>query len=357
MFYIRADANGIIGAGHIMRCLAVAVELRKNLEEVVFIVADQYGQGIVESYGFKTLCLNSQWDNLEMELGIILPLVKENHVRGILVDSYYVTKNYLAKLHQCTRVAYIDDVDAFIYPVDLLVNYNIYAEKMGYFKRYNDAGLDTEFLLGCSYVPLREEFYGIQINGKSDYNTILQENDKKRKVLITSGGSGLYNITGILLDRLKEKDWFNNTIFYVILGKFNQYRQELKEKWPVYTNVFLYENVTCISKYMSICDIAVTAGGSTVYELCACGLPPVMYTVADNQLGIANELASLGLVPWCGDARENIDKCIKKIVYYMEKLLWDDKLLKKTSIELQKLVDSCGAARIAKELLQRFLYK
>ena len=126
MFYIRADANEIIGAGHIMRCIAVAAELRKNLEEVVFIVADQYGHGIVESYGFKTLCLNSQWDNLEMELGIILPLVKENHVKGILVDSYYVTENYLAELHQCTRVAYIDDVDAFIYPVDLVVNYNIY---------------------------------------------------------------------------------------------------------------------------------------------------------------------------------------------------------------------------------------
>lgn len=355
MFYIRADANEVIGTGHIMRCLAVAVEMRKNYEEVVFIVADKYGQEIVESYGFKTLCLDSHWDNLEYELGIVLPLVKEKHVRGILADSYYVTENYLSSLNQCTRLAYIDDVDAFIYPVDLLVNYNIYAEKIDYCRRYMDAGLDTEFLLGCGYVPLREEFNSIQVKEKFSYSTAMPEDNKQRKILITSGGSGLCNVTGILLDKLKEKYWFSNTIFHVILGRFNQYRQELQEKWAGYTNVFLYENVTCISKYMSMCDIAVTAGGSTVYELCACGLPSVMYTVADNQLGIASAFDSLGIVPWCGDARKNKDTCIEKIIYYIERLLWDDKLLKKKSMKLQKLIDGCGATRIARELLQRFL--
>lgn len=351
MFYIRADANEVIGAGHIMRCIAVAVELRKSLEEVVFIVADQYGQEIVESYGFKTLCLDSQWDNLEMELGIILPLVKENHVRGILVDSYYVTENYLAKLHQCTRVAYIDDVDAFIYPVDLLVNYNIYAEKMGYFKRYNDAGLDTEFLLGCSYVPLRDEFCNIEFKSISRICKQEKTDNKKIKILVTSGGADVCNITGHLLEKLKDIDWFNKTEFHVILGRFNQYKQEIYEKWINCPNVYLHENVKDMSEYMSICDAAVTAGGSTIYELCACGLPSVMYTVADNQLGIAHEFDSRGLVPWCGDARYNIDICIENIIRNLQTLIKDYKFLKKKSEKLQILVDGHGSERIAEKLL------
>ncbi len=355
MFYIRADANEVIGTGHIMRCLAVAVELRKNLEEVVFIVADQYGQGIVESYGFKTLCLHSQWDNLEMELGIILPLVKENHVRGILVDSYYVTENYLAKLHQCTRLIYIDDVNAFIYPVDLLVNYNIYAEKIDYFKRYMDAELDTGFLLGCSYVPLRYEFCNIKSKSISRIYQQEKTGDKNIKILVTSGGADVCNITGSLLEKLKDMDWFSKTEFHVILGRFHQHKRELYEKWIKCPNVCLHENIKYMSEYMSMCDVAVTAGGSTVYELCACGLPSVIYTIADNQLGIAREFDARGLVPWCGDARYNTDVCIEHIIYNLENLLRDYEFLKKKSIELQMLVDGYGAARIAEKILQYFI--
>lgn len=351
MFYIRADANGIIGAGHIMRCIAVAVELRKSLEEVVFIVADQYGQRIVESYGFKTLCLHSKWDNLEMELGIILPLVKEKHVRGILVDSYYVTEYYLSNLHKYTRLAYMDDIDAFIYPVDLLVNYNIYAEKIDYFKRYNDAGLGTEFLLGCSYVPLREEFCNIESKSISKIFKQEKAGNKNIKILVTSGGADICNITGSLLEKLKDKGWFNKTDFHVILGRFHQYKREIYEKWIDCPNVYLHENVKYMSEYMSMCDVAVTAGGSTVYELCACGLPSVMYTVADNQLSIAHEFDSRGLVSWCGDARYNIDICIENIIYSLQTLIKDYELLKRKSEKLQILVDGHGSERIAKKLL------
>ncbi len=226
MVYIRADANEIIGTGHVMRCLAIAKELRKKSEDVIFFVADEYGEKIVTESGFQVVCLHSQWDNMESELETILQFVNGTHVKAFLIDSYYVTKNYLDKLHQYVRLVYIDDVDAFLYPVDIVINYNIYAKKINYDDRYRLEGLNTEFLLGCDYVPLRTEFLNVCRKGHNDLNgQIKKESDskwgaKQKKILITSGGTDNYNIAGKLLERLKEKNWFQNAEFHVILGSF-----------------------------------------------------------------------------------------------------------------------------------------
>lgn len=53
MIYIRADANEIIGTGHVMRCLSIAEESRRRGEEVTFIAADNNSKKAVEIKGFK----------------------------------------------------------------------------------------------------------------------------------------------------------------------------------------------------------------------------------------------------------------------------------------------------------------
>ena len=42
---IRVDANEIVATGHVMRCLAIAEELRKIGQELLFISADDF-QGL-----------------------------------------------------------------------------------------------------------------------------------------------------------------------------------------------------------------------------------------------------------------------------------------------------------------------
>ncbi|MCR5796546.1 MAG: hypothetical protein K6G63_01315 [Eubacterium sp.] len=42
---------------------------------------------------------------------------------------------------------------------------------------------------------------------------------------------------------------------------------------------------------MQKCDIAISAAGSTLYELCACGVPTITYTTADNQIKAEKFLA------------------------------------------------------------------
>lgn len=357
MVYIRADANEVIGTGHVMRCLSIAKELRRKSEDVIFLIADERTEQIITEFGFQTVCLHSQWNDMESELETILQLLGNAHAKTLLVDSYYVTQDYLKELRRHVRLVYIDDLNAFLYPVDMLINYNVYAEKMDYKNCYQMAGLNTEFFLGCEYVPLRTEFRNVcrkkcsVQNGQVGGGVDNLRNFGPKKILITSGGTDNRNVAGRLLNKLREQDWFEKTEYYVILGRFHPYESVLKEQWSGYGNVFLYKNVSNISQYMTMCDAAVTAGGSTVYELCACGLPAIIYTLADNQFEIARAFDALGLMPWCGDIREDICSCIEYIIKRLEMMLFKEEMLTAKGMELQLLVDGYGAERIAEKLV------
>ena len=68
MIYIRADANEYIGTGHIMRCLSIARAFVRRGEKVTFITADHRGDGLIQQNGFSSICLDSDWTNMNGEL-------------------------------------------------------------------------------------------------------------------------------------------------------------------------------------------------------------------------------------------------------------------------------------------------
>lgn len=335
-YYIRADANEEIGTGHVMRCLSIAEAFRHRGEEVTFIIADERSRSMIEEHGFSVICLDSVWNDLEKEISSLVQAIKVQGISSLLIDSYFVTEAYLKEIGRHAKIAYIDDLNQFLYPVDLLVNYNIYAGELEYEKRYREAGLDTKFLLGCRYVPLREEFSRVD----------RKINETVSRVLITSGGTDPYDAVGGILENLSEKPWFDVTEFHVILGRFNKNREKLEERWGNCKNVVLLRNVKNMAEHMTQCDMAVTAGGVTTYELCATGIPSVMYTLADNQLDIANTVSRLGIMPWVGDIREDRQQCLKAIGEQTEQLRNSLSMRRKLSEKMREMVDGKGCERL-----------
>lgn len=343
MIYVRTDGNGEIGTGHVMRCLSIAEEYRRQGGKTIFLMADDRAGDLIEKNGFSYICLNSVWNDLEQELDVMVGIIEEKRIPLLLVDSYFVTEKYLLTLRKYTKIAYMDDLDQFIYPVDLLINYNVYAEQLDYPRRYRDAGLATKFALGCSYAPLREEFRGRE-------RSISQ---RVRKVLITTGGTDIYDVTGHLLEHLGRQPWFPELEFEVIVGRFNSHFGELTAKWERCDNIHFHYNVTDMADYMMACDVAVTAGGSTVYELMACGVPAVVYTLADNQFDIARTVSEMNLIPWVGDVRKGIKECCRSIVYVINDYIEDFERRKLVSMRMQELVDGFGSKRLVDLMQER----
>ncbi len=338
--FIRADANEKIGTGHVMRCLSIAEECRRRGEEVIFIIADDCPRSMVEQHGFSAICLDSVWNDMETEISSLIKVIKDETISVLLIDSYFVTEFYLKEIGRHTKVVYIDDLNQFIYPVDMLVNSNVYAKALGYEERYRKAGLDTKFILGCEYVPLRTEF--------SYSNRKIKESVSE--ILITSGGTDPYDVIGGILESFAEELWFDTMVYHVILGCYNKNKRKLEERWKDFPNVILLYGVKDMAGQMDQCDIAITAGGTTTYELCASGIPSIIYTLADNQLGVAREMSRLGVIPWAGDIRSNRQGCLQMIKIYVEKFRESLKIRQNVSTKMQRLVDGSGCMRFVDSL-------
>lgn len=337
MLFIRADANSKIGTGHIMRCLAIAKAAKKVGIDTTFISADQEAENLVKLNGFDYICLNSSWNQLDREIVQLKSIIQTLKINLLLIDSYYATESYLHRIGKCTAIIYMDDMNQLVYPVDILINYNIYADKIKY-ARYNLE--KTKLLLGCNFVPLREEFQG--------------KNHKTKEivtdVLITTGGSDAYNVSGNLIQYLNKNNQYHSVRLHVAVGSFNIYTRELDILTEQYHNVVLHRNVTRMSELMMACDLAVSAGGSTLYELCACGIPTISFAFADNQLEGAHEFHKQDLIYYAGDVRSDLAYSLENIETGLDSLMNDRELREKLSYNMRMIVDGYGTDRIIKSI-------
>ena len=338
MIAIRVDGNSEIATGHIMRCLAVANGLKASGMKCIFIVADDNSESLLSSSGFKIINLHSVWNDLDGEISKITAVIEEHKIDRLIVDTYYVTEKYLSALEEVCRVIYIDDLNAFRYPVSVLINYNLYALEIPYSKIY--AGTDTRLLIGPKYAPLRSEFQNIKPH--------FRENVKK--ILITAGGVDTYNAAGEILRKVVNDDFFDGIEFHVVAGRLNGHIGELETISKKYPNVIMHKSVERMSELMCDCDIAVTAGGSTMYELCACGLPSICFSWADNQIPGVSVFTKKGLMIGAGDIRDDADGCVSKIVEGLKVYCVDYEMRVRCGEKMKWLVDGEGVGRICEIL-------
>jgi len=326
MLYIRTDGNADIGTGHVMRCLSIAKANEKNGIDCTFIVADDRMKPWIEEQGFSVVCLDSLWNDLDVETDKMVRLIKDCGIERLLIDSYFVTFDYLSRLHRLTYITYIDDLDDFIYPCSELINYNIYAEKLDYPARYPN----TRLLLGPKYAPLREEFRGL--SRRINRNMV-------EHVLLTVGGADPLNIATQIVERVKQDSGVSNMHYHIVAGRFMAQISRLSTLAKKYEGVTIHQHVEKMSVLMRDCDVAISAGGTTLYEICACGVPTVILSIADNQR-MAVSAFSDSYMLGCGDFRDGEDKCLKKVTTNLLQLVGDYDLRRSLSEKCFDLVSN-----------------
>ena len=339
--YFRTDGNEIIATGHVMRCLSIADAFKELKHEVTFIVSDNLCHEMIYQRGYDIVTISGKWNDLEYELDELEQVISVNDVQILIIDSYYVTSQYLQRIGCLTKTVYIDDLNAFLYPVDVIINYSLYADKLDYRNRYPD----TELLLGCDYVPLRSQFTNI------DTKVIHKQ---VKSILVTSGGTDCGNMVLSLLRKMNSDIVFKNIDIHVVVGVFNSNFIELYTLEKQSDNVTLHHNVKDMVTLMKGADVAISAGGSTLYELGACGVPTITYFFADNQISNVREFEARGLMDCAGDAKEAPERCAQSLYKLVVKLVPSYVKRKKLSEELMQLIDGNGAMRIARRLQSVF---
>jgi UDP-2,4-diacetamido-2,4,6-trideoxy-beta-L-altropyranose hydrolase len=343
----RTDGGEKIGIGHIMRCLTLAKEFRSRGCNVTFISRLDKGIELIKSSGFecqKIICQKSGYfysgkEEFVDEVEKIAELIKRIKVNIIVIDTYNVNKVYFCELKNkigTGKICYIDDWNKFKHNADIIINGNITGPLYNYDKIYTN---DELLLIGTEYCILREEFRNIP--KRKIKKDVLE-------VMVTSGGADSSNMCRKIAKILLEN--YNNIVVNVIIGVAFEDKGELYSLANEYENINLYENASNIAYLMQRSDVAVSAGGSTLYELCACGIPTLAYITADNQEALVDKMSKDGYVinmGWFGSFPDEV--FIQKTEYVFNN--YDFRI--NISRKMQSLIDGKGAVRIVDVLLQK----
>ncbi len=381
LIYIRTDGNLNIAAGHLVRCLSIAQNCLKLGISVCFLLSDEKSQNLLEGFLTEDLKDNpalslriletAQYDDLERELPEVLNLLRraaapsqsctpsKMRLPVYLLDSYFVTENYLKQIGTVAKVAYIDDLQLFDYPADLVINYDVISDSAlpTYQVAYQKAG---KTLLGAAYTPLRSQFEG----------KVISINEHVSNILVTTGGSDPYHFCTEFIQSYAEKFSKNTSwpipTLHVVIGRLSKDKERLNCLAQEHAFLKLYENITDMATLMSTCDLAVSAAGTTLYEVCALGVPTISFTMADNQLTSAKAFEESGAIPCSGDIRTGKEQVLQQILTFIQHMSEgaDSSSPKQPSgtsgasyqnrlhahKTMRNLIDEKGALRIADEL-------
>lgn len=344
LFLVHGSKN--IGMGHIMRTLSLASELQSRGIQISYFSKYEQGLKVIRQHGFRTVKMPARepsgWDfqygdpdELQSDLSFIKTEVGGGTPDVIVVDSYNVTDYFFRELKKMTDcLVYIDDLNKFPYPVDLLVNGTVPAEKLGYVRAYPE----ERMLLGTQYNLVRKEFV---YSGRLSVKAVAEE------ILITTGSADPQYITGNLLELLHTSVLFERLKVHVVIGagfRREHVRQLSRINKP---NILLYQDMENLSGLMRRCDMAISSGGSTLYELAASGVPTLTYSYAENQKLQTELLEEAGAVRNLGSWQDIKGKTLLKIFEGMVK----DREHRRTMAEnARRLVDGRGSQRITDEI-------
>lgn len=334
---IRADGNEKLGMGHLMRCISIARAMRVEGATCVFFVAQQAAGAFLREQGFLCEVLDTDYLQMETELPMLERLAVQYGIQLWLVDSYQATQPYFRALQKWCPVYYLDDCGRFL-AADGVINYNIYGEKLDYVK---ECPPGMEFLLGAVYAPVKEEFV----------RTPYLIRKEVQRILITMGGSDALNIGGDLCEALLER--LDNVEIHIICGRFNPHLKKLRELQSCCDRVRILVDVPDMWNKIANADIAISAAGSTMYELSAMGVPTVCCYYVENQRLIAEEFARQTGMCNAGDYSLEPQRVRNKIVDAVCTLESSYEERKRLATSMKQVTDGLGAQRLAERLIKK----
>jgi len=325
---VRVDAYRSLGTGHFLRSLALAQGFRDSGWEAVFMTYCETEKLVerVKKEGFTVYPLQES-DGIEETMAV---LEKENP-EWVVLDGYHFDTEYQKAIKEAGYKLLVIDDFAHLdrYHADIILNQNYGAEKFSY-----NAEPYTRFLLGTEYVLLRREFLKYM-----DFTREIP--DTAKKLLITLGGADPKNNT---LKVLRAATRIETRLdIKVIVGAGNPHYESIRNAAEgAGHDVEVLAGVEDMAPLMAWADVAVSAGGTTVWELAFMGLPALLCIVADNQEGAVNALAKEGF-PSAGWVKDTgIDTLSGKV----SELLYNKNLRVSLAEKGRRIIDGQGTHRV-----------
>lgn len=335
---IRADSNVKMGAGHIMRCIALAQEWQAKGGRAIFITTCNNEALLtrIQNEGFQITQLKKSYPSPE-DWKVMSKILKGESDTWVVVDGYHFDSLYHSRIKEEGHpLLVIDDMNHLQhYYADILLNPNIDAENLNYSYEQN-----SRLLLGTRYVLLRHEF----LTWKEWKEEIPQV---ARNVMITLGGSDSNNVTLEIIHSLRKLSASGLQV-KVIAGPSHPQISSLQKAANLAAfPVEIFHNVHKMTEFMAWADLAISAGGTTCWELAYMRVPYAIIILAKNQekiaVGLDNADAAINLGWYSSLTSDALTDCLSDLIENRNKrmeLIWNGK----------NLVDGLGVERVQKQM-------
>ncbi len=289
---IRTDANELIGAGHLMRCLELANTLAEKNIQIRFIVKESaLAKSLLKSQLVSYLKVSAANNGLQ-ETNQIL---EKYDIKSILVDHYEIDLHWEQRLI-ADYIVIIDDLANRKHQCNLLIDTASESRLSTYNKLVPK---HCKLLLGPKYGIIRGEF-------------IRELNDEHLTfdIFICFGASDPQNNSFASLYELSIRQYKGRICLTTGLGY--AHRKTLKSLIEnTNLNITWHQAPPNLADLMYQSKVIITAPGSMLFEAASMGKSIIMIKTAENQNGNIelfklNEAAILTTV-------SNIYSCIQTI--------------------------------------------
>ena len=314
---VRADGGGPLGAGHAMRQLALA-----------HAWADRGGQVVIATAHLADE-LATRWRDAafavrqlpgDRDVAALLDLAAADAPDWISFDGYHLAPTLQEAVARAGhRLLVVDDHGALgRYFAEAIVDQNLGAAAGD----YSDRPPGSVVLLGPRYALLRREFgHDLPARSFAEGQTL--------RVLLTLGGSPDRAVLDVIKTGVRNARCTTDVV-------------EVGVGMPVLDMAAL----------MASCDLAVSAAGSTCWELCAAGLPAALVVTAPNQAPLAARLADAGAAVQLGPSAE---LTAERVAADIDGLAHDPEARAVMAGRGRALVDGRGAVRVVAVMRSRQL--
>lgn len=326
--FIRADAGGTLGTGHVMRCLALADALAASGARVSFVSRDlpEPIQQIVEAHGHAVCPLDGATDDAASTRATLCGRT----VDWVVVDHYGLDASWETAMRASARhLLVIDDLANRPHDCDILLDQNLWPNPRRYDGLVPSA---CRTLFGPLYALLRPEFHEARAQARPAEGAV-------RRVLVSFGGTDPAGGTQVALDALTGID--AGLHVDVVVGAAHPDREALQAECARRGYACHIQSAR-MAALMAEADLAIGAGGVSMWERCAVGLPTVTVAIASNQEEGVAEAARRGLLYQCPGPPE-----AHRLRVHIQALADNPPLRRLISENGRRVVDGLGVGRVA----------
>lgn len=354
--FFRTDASLTIGHGHVMRCLTLAGALRERGLRSAFVCKQHAGNlcDLIEERGFAvvrvpvTETVSSElkishafWlgSSLIEDAELTSAAIERIGVRPqwLVVDHYALDHRWEALLRPAVdRLMVVDDIADRSHDCDVLLDQNFFLNLQ---QRYvNKVPSQCIMLLGPKYALLQPVY--------AELHAQAEPKNAVRRIFMFFGGADAENLTGRAISAFQRLERPDIRLDVVMTSGGASY-ETIEKQVSGHSNICLQGSLPSLGPLMAKADLAIGAGGATVWERLCLGLPSIVISLAENQKPVCKDLASAGLIRYLG-FQDQVDE---GLIHRTLSNILDSKSIPEWSGRCRAVCDGEGLERVAEVII------